>query len=156
MGRLAGCSASRHARWFRRARRAAARACCSRAYVASAAFLSVERQFFGKAAGLGRGVDLRDAQLIALHVSATPRALPVVFSEAGLLRFLQPDFAGLKVKLKIVDTGAVWDRVVDTARVEQADLILMSTHGHHDLADSLLGSNTERVVRHAPCPVLIA
>jgi nucleotide-binding universal stress UspA family protein len=32
----------------------------------------------------------------------------------------------------------------------------MATRGHDSLADRLLGSNTERVVRHAPCPVLVA
>jgi len=42
------------------------------------------------------------------------------------------------------------------ARVEKADLIVMSTRGHDSFADRILGSNTERVVRHAPCPVLVA
>jgi len=34
------------------------------------------------------------------------------------------------------------------------DLIVMSTHGHMGLKHALLGSTTERVVHHAPCPVL--
>jgi len=31
----------------------------------------------------------------------------------------------------------------------------MGTHGRSGLAHVLLGSNAERVVQHAPCPVLI-
>jgi nucleotide-binding universal stress UspA family protein len=54
-----------------------------------------------------------------------------------------------------VELGSAWDRIVETARSERADLIVMSTHGHDSLADRLLGSHTERVVGHAPCPVLV-
>jgi nucleotide-binding universal stress UspA family protein len=35
-------------------------------------------------------------------------------------------------------------------------LIVMATRGHDSLGDHILGSNTERVVRHAPCPVMVA
>jgi nucleotide-binding universal stress UspA family protein len=34
------------------------------------------------------------------------------------------------------------------------DLIVISTHGRTGLSHILVGSITERVVRHAPCPVL--
>jgi universal stress protein A len=32
----------------------------------------------------------------------------------------------------------------------------MGTHGHTGLKHVLLGSVAEKVVRHAPCPVLVA
>jgi universal stress protein A len=51
--------------------------------------------------------------------------------------------------------GAAWNAIVETARAERVDLIVMSTHGHDSLSDRLIGSHAERVVRHAPCPVLI-
>jgi nucleotide-binding universal stress UspA family protein len=35
------------------------------------------------------------------------------------------------------------------------DLIIMSTHGHKGLQRMFLGSTAEKVVRYAPCPVLI-
>lgn len=35
------------------------------------------------------------------------------------------------------------------------DLIVMATHGRKGLSRLLLGSITENVVRHAPCPVLV-
>jgi universal stress protein A len=39
---------------------------------------------------------------------------------------------------------------------EQADLIIMGSHGRTGLAHVLLGSVAERVIRHASCPVLVA
>src|SRR5215218_8713131 len=36
-----------------------------------------------------------------------------------------------------------------------ADLICVSTHGRTGLAHLLLGSVAEKIVRHAPCPVLV-
>lgn len=39
---------------------------------------------------------------------------------------------------------------------EQADLIVMGSHGRTGLSHLLLGSVAERVIRHASCPVLVA
>ena len=36
----------------------------------------------------------------------------------------------------------------------KADLIVMGTAGHSELEEMIIGSNTEKVVRHAQCPVL--
>jgi nucleotide-binding universal stress UspA family protein len=46
------------------------------------------------------------------------------------------------------------DTIVDTARGEEADLIIIATHGTKGLEKILLGSVTERVLQQAPCPVL--
>ena len=40
-------------------------------------------------------------------------------------------------------------------REQQADLIIIGTHGYTGLKHVLLGSVAERVVRTAPCPVLV-
>jgi nucleotide-binding universal stress UspA family protein len=42
-----------------------------------------------------------------------------------------------------------------TAEDERADLIVMGSHGRTGLSHVFLGSVAERVVRHAPCPVLV-
>lgn len=45
--------------------------------------------------------------------------------------------------------------IEEAARDLKADLICVGTHGRTGLAHLLLGSVAERVVRHAPCPVLV-
>jgi nucleotide-binding universal stress UspA family protein len=52
--------------------------------------------------------------------------------------------------------GSIVDLILTTSRVggSPADLIVMSTHGHHGFLDALRGSTTERVLRAAECPVL--
>lgn len=55
----------------------------------------------------------------------------------------------------IVRRGLAWDTVVAVARETQADLIITTTHGYTGLKHVLMGSTAERIVRHAPCPVLV-
>lgn len=55
-----------------------------------------------------------------------------------------------------VRSGHVWERIVETAKASHCDLIVMATRGHDSFSDRILGSNTERVLRHAHCPVLVA
>lgn len=45
--------------------------------------------------------------------------------------------------------------ICQVAEKESIDLIVMGSHGRTGLAHVLLGSVAERVVRHAPCPVLV-
>jgi nucleotide-binding universal stress UspA family protein len=51
--------------------------------------------------------------------------------------------------------GRADDEIVRRAKETHADLIVMGTHGRSGLAHALLGSNADRVVQHAPCPVLV-
>jgi nucleotide-binding universal stress UspA family protein len=44
--------------------------------------------------------------------------------------------------------------IVDYAKTHQIDLIVVGTHGRGAVAQLLMGSVAERVVRTAPCPVL--
>jgi universal stress protein A len=55
----------------------------------------------------------------------------------------------------IVITGRPHVEIAEEAARVQADLIIMATHGYTGLKHVYLGSVTERVVRHAPCPVLV-
>lgn len=54
----------------------------------------------------------------------------------------------------VTASGDPVDAIVDTAASIDADLILMATAGHQGFLDVIRGSTSERVLRHAPCPVL--
>ena len=62
--------------------------------------------------------------------------------------------AGLPVETLIIH-GRPFQTIIDIARDKGADLIIMGTHGRTGLTHSMLGSVAERVVRLAPCPVLV-
>ena len=53
-----------------------------------------------------------------------------------------------------VRTGKPFQEITTAAREQMADLIVIATHGYTGVEHVLLGSTTERVVRHAPCSVL--
>jgi len=54
-----------------------------------------------------------------------------------------------------VRIGKPYREIVGAARVLGADLIVIATHGYTGLKHAVLGSTAERVVQHAPCPVLV-
>ena len=51
--------------------------------------------------------------------------------------------------------GPAAQTIVETARGKDVDLIVMGTHGRTGLQQLLIGSVAERVVRLAPCPVMV-
>jgi nucleotide-binding universal stress UspA family protein len=59
------------------------------------------------------------------------------------------------VEKLLVRFGRSFNEIAAAARTRKVDLIIISTHGYTGLNHALLGSTTERVVRHAPCPVLV-
>jgi nucleotide-binding universal stress UspA family protein len=52
-------------------------------------------------------------------------------------------------------TGEADAEIISLAKESGIDLIIISTHGRTGLAHVLLGSTAERIVRRAPCPVLV-
>lgn len=53
-----------------------------------------------------------------------------------------------------VVSGRPAEEILDYANKNQVDLIIMSTHGRSGLSRWVLGSVTDRVVRHSTAPVL--
>ena len=52
-------------------------------------------------------------------------------------------------------SGVPWPTIVDAAGEPSVDLIVAGTHGRTGLARVILGSVVQRIVRHAPCSVLV-
>jgi nucleotide-binding universal stress UspA family protein len=55
---------------------------------------------------------------------------------------------------KLHEPGDPVTNVIKTAEEFDVDLIIMATAGHKGFMDALLGSVTEKVIRHALCPVI--
>jgi universal stress protein A len=59
------------------------------------------------------------------------------------------------IEKTLVRTGVPFNEITNAARSLKADLIIIATQGNTGLKHLLLGSTTERVVRHAGCPVFV-
>ena len=68
---------------------------------------------------------------------------------------LEEKYLGSKFsfKTKLV-LGNVFRSISDTIREEEPDLVIMGSRGSSGLEEVLIGSNTEKVVRNASCPVI--
>jgi nucleotide-binding universal stress UspA family protein len=64
------------------------------------------------------------------------------------------DQDGIKVSLH-EPTGAVAEEILNQADVLNADLIVMSTHGHGAVYNLLVGCATKGVLKHSTRPVLL-
>lgn len=62
------------------------------------------------------------------------------------------ELAGLTCGVEIGNPGL---KIAEYATEHGVELIVMPSHGHHGLKRILLGSVTERALRHAECPVLV-
>jgi len=120
-------------------------------------------------AALQTAAGLRDAsgaEVILLHVTEPAyEGLRVQTSalhhemrmaaEARLRQLAAEAFPGATGVRVLVKEGRPSDVICKTADEVAADAIIMPTHGHSGLAHVLLGSVTEKVVRHSPCSVLV-
>ena len=121
------------------------------------------RRAFPMAALLARAFE---ARVSAVHVSPPPPLAVLtgapgsgsspVPADSDVRRFLSPELETVPVETSVYVTGAPWYRIVKTADEDRTDLIVMSTQGHDSIHDGIVGSNTDRVLRHAPCSVLVA
>ena len=104
-------------------------------------------------------------QVVALHVGLPYIAVesPYMFlideegrkkqlEEAVRERFVKDKYRNVRIEVRYGDPG---HEIADFAREIGAGLIVMPSHGRTALSHLLIGSVAERVVRYAPCPVLV-
>ena len=53
------------------------------------------------------------------------------------------------------EVGRTDAEIVEYARKRQVGMIVVGSHARHGLSHAIMGSVAEKVVRHAPCPVLV-
>ena len=84
--------------------------------------------------------------LIAAHMKESERILAEGLARIGVL--------GAKVETEIL-SGSPAEIIVEVAKERKADVVVMGSRGLGRLAGMLLGSQSQKVATHAPCPVLI-
>lgn len=109
-----------------------------------------------------------DADLALVHVVeplppvSEMHNVLLIQSDADMRKLAERQVAQLAKKLSgknlavtgLVRSGKPFHEIATLAGNREADVIVIGTHGHTGWQRVLLGSTAERVVRHAPCPVL--
>lgn len=62
---------------------------------------------------------------------------------------------GLRASWRVLDSGETAQQIIEFARSEGIELIVLASHGRSGFTHFMLGSVAETVCRSAPCPVLI-
>ena len=75
-------------------------------------------------------------------------------SRKSLESFVQKNLAGVPVKTAFLE-GRPFVEIIRYAREKNIELVVIATHGRTGLKHALFGSVAEKVVRKAPCPVLV-
>jgi universal stress protein A len=111
-----------------------------------------------------------NGQLTLLHVIPEPSALDynmagfppeeLAQAEEEAKQKLAAELAHAKVSLLEVDsklqTGVdLHDEILSTAKQISADLLVLSTHGYTGWKHLLFGSDAEKILQHATCPILV-
>lgn len=116
--------------------------------------------------------DRFDSQLHCLHIvdeayqywgAMGPESIPVgpppddllESAESRMEKFCDEHLSGMKLPpVTHVLLGRPFIEIINYSREHDISLIVMGTHGRGAIAQILLGSTTEKVVRKAPCAVM--
>ena len=63
--------------------------------------------------------------------------------------------AGLACQAHTVEALHPWEAIIDHAKQQGCDLIVMASHGRRGVSALLLGSETQKVLTHSTVPVLV-
>lgn len=117
------------------------------------------------------GVELATKFQATLHVIHALEPVPSTYIDGGFFPFEDsgevaealreklhklevPAPAGMEV-VRQVCVGSPFVEITRYAKAHDIHLVVIGTHGRGAIAHMLLGSVAERVVRKAPCPVLV-
>lgn len=63
--------------------------------------------------------------------------------------------AGVACEASTVEALHPWEAILDVAKTQRCDLIVMASHGRRGVAALLLGSETQKVLTHSTVQVLV-
>ena len=125
-------------------------------------------EFSMRAAGYAADMaKLMDSEILLIHCHKSfPAILGEPYFQKAINKILKKSNELLDPYRKIVqDAGVTFiDRILEgpaaqaiseVADIENIDMIVMGCRGRNDLEGLLLGSCTHRVLKTAPCPVLV-
>jgi nucleotide-binding universal stress UspA family protein len=104
------------------------------------------------------------ARITAVYVVRVPKSMPIdvekAQTETGEEVLLRAEAvacdAGAEIETYVAKATEVADGVNETAATLRADTIVMSLRHRHTPEETMILSHTaSRILRHAPCPVLI-
>lgn len=115
------------------------------------------------------------AQLYGARIDTVKVVEPTVYPEGATIpqRHYDPDEVSLKMARthskrvvgQLIPEDVTWRNhvllgnpyaeVVQLAEKLKTDLLVITTHGYTGLQRFLLGSAAEKIIRHAPCPVMV-
>jgi universal stress protein A len=109
--------------------------------------------------------ELHLLHMLETHLGSTPGlamglALPNYISESraaaekAMDDVLDPKWTAGRTVIRALVEGSPKVEIIQYARKQNIDLIVLATHGRTGLTHVIMGSVAEAVVRTAPCPVL--
>jgi nucleotide-binding universal stress UspA family protein len=110
-----------------------------------------------------------DSEILVVHVVMAPQypfgfgdgSLPAIREEltTAVKQHLEKVVAGVRARgaraRGLLRSGHVQDVLTSVIDEERPDLVVLTTHGYSGFKHMMLGSVAERIVRSAPCPVLV-
>src|SRR5262249_48046509 len=112
------------------------------------------------------GKEEREATVYLLHVLFP---IPIVEGVVGIDSYMEHELLRAKEDLEtwrrkvppplssvaLVQTGDMYHEISHLCKEHNIDLVIMTTHGRHGVSRLIHPNYSERVVREAPCPVMV-
>ena len=105
----------------------------------------------------------RDTRLIALSIVEVPRQIPIhegmrfVHHKESLLNHAKKCAAerGVSLETDLVIAHHAYDGILAAVDRHRAEALVMGWKGHSNTRDRIFGEIADRVIRHAPCDILL-